>query len=63
MSDREQIARALSEALADTLGIAITLPQALRVLDAAKALYDDRALLRQSVDVDAGELVIDVRDR
>jgi hypothetical protein len=63
MTDREMIAKALSDALAGQLGIFITVQQALRVLESAKDLYDLAVLLRDPVDVNAEELTIDVRDR
>jgi hypothetical protein len=63
MTDREMIAKALSDALAGQLGISITVQQALRVLESAKDLYDLALLLREPVDVNAEELTIDVRDR
>jgi hypothetical protein len=63
MTDREMIAKALSDALAGQLGIVITLTEALRVLAGTKDLYDLALLLREPVDVNAEELTIDVRDR
>jgi len=63
MTDREMIAKALSDALDGQLGIVITVQQALRVLDGAKDLYDLAVLLRDPVDVNAEELTIDVQQR
>jgi len=45
------------------LGVAITFAEALRVLDAAKEIHDRLVMTRQSIEVEAGEVVIDVRER
>lgn len=63
MTDRELVAKALSDALGSQLGVAITFAEALRVLDAAKEIHDRLVLTRQSIEVEAGEVVIDVLER